>query len=338
MKLDLSQIRAITLGAEEVTLEQDGFHFCRFSHDQRELYNGVHDDFYRKTFATSGVKLSFSTDSETLTLAVLLTAASSRTYFSVDVFVNGNMLDAIDNLNDDLPQNYTQVKLPLGAYTKTFALGKGTKDVCIYLPWSACAVLKSLELDNGAKIVPCKPKYKLLAFGDSITQGYDAQRPSNKYITRLAEALDAEEYNKAIGGEEFYPAMAETEAGTAPDYIVVAYGTNDWSHSTRQQLTERCTAFYAILSAKYPNAKIIAMTPIWREDWQMEKPVGPFHDVEDIIRNAVKDLKNVTVVRCFDMVPKDAAFFADLRLHPNDAGFDHYFQNLHSAVLKTTTD
>ena len=62
-------------------------------------------------------------------------------------------------------------------------------------------------------------------------------------------------------------------------------------------------------------------------DWVIEK-----------IKLAVKDLKNVTVVRCFDMVPKDAAFFADLRLHPNDAGFDHYFQNLHSAVLKPITD
>ena len=80
------------------------------------------------------------------------------------------------------------------------------------------------------------------------------------------------------------------------------------------------------------------MTPIWRADWELEKPVGPFHDVEGIIRNAVKDLNNVTVVRCFDMVPKDTDLFADLRLHPNDEGFDHYFRNLYQAVSEAIAD
>ncbi len=335
MKLDLSQIRAITLGAEEVTLENDGFHFYRFNRRQMEYYQASSpNDFYIKCFATSGVQLRFSTDSENLHLDLDVTPGSSRTYFSVDVFVNGNMLDSIDNLTDHLPQDYTTVKLPLGAYSKTFDLGKGSKDVCVYLPWSVCVVLKDLILDDGAKILPLKPKHKLLAFGDSITQGYDAKHPSNKYITRLAGALDAEECNKAIGGEEFCPAIVEAEEGAAPDYIVVAYGTNDWSHSTRESLIRRCEAVYTTLREKYPNAKIIAMTPIWRLDWQLDKPVGPFHDVEQIIRKAVANLENVSVIRCFDLVPKDINYFADLRLHPNDAGFDHYFRNLYQAVSK----
>lgn len=333
MKLDLSQICAITLGAENVTLETDGFHFYRFTPQQWTLYKQTSpDDFYPKCFATSGIQLRFSTDSETMKLDFEISRGSSRTYFSVDVFVNGEMIGAIDNLTDYLPQDYTVLQLPLGAYEKSFDLGKGMKEVCVYLPWSVCAVLKSLEMDDGAKILPVKPKYKLLAFGDSITHGYDALRPSNKYITRLAEALDAEECNKAIGGEVFCPAVAEAEAGSAPDYIVAAYGTNDWSHSTRERLCEDCLAFYTTLSKKYPKAKIIAMTPIWRQDWQLDKPAGLFHDVEQIIRDAVANLENVTVIRCFDMVPKDVNLFADLRLHPNDAGFDHYFRNLYQAV------
>jgi len=336
MKLDLSQIRAITLGAQEITLEEDGFHFNRFSAAQRDLYvRTSFEDFYRKTFATSGVRLQFSTDSRNLKLDIFVIGASSRSYFALDVFVNGTVIGSIDNLTEDMPQDYTLVQLPLGDYAGEFDLGEGMKDVCIFLPWSVCAVIRSMELDDGAALVPIRPKYKLLAFGDSITQGYDAQHPSNKYITRLALALNAEECNKAIGGEEFYPPMAEAENGTAPDYIAVAYGTNDWSHSTRQLLTERCRAFYKILSDKYPNAKIFALTPIWRADWQTEKPVGPFHDVEAIIRESVKELPNVTVIRGFDHVPKDTGYFADLRLHPNDAGFDHYFNNLLEKLRQT---
>ena len=329
MKLDLAQISEITFGAEAVTAETDGFHFQRFSAAQRELYAETSpEDFYRKTFATSGIRLQFSTDSRKLKLDIAVTSASSRSYFSVDVFTNGVMVDSLDNLTDDMPLDYTLAELPLGAYSKTFDLGEGMKDVCIFLPWSVCTVIRSLELDDGAALHPIKPKHKLLAYGDSITQGYDAKHPSNKYITKLALALDAEERNKAIGGEEFYPPMAQAETGSDPDYIVVSYGTNDWSHSTRERLAQRCRDFYAILSSKYPNAQIFALTPIWREDWQLKKEVGPFHDVEAIIRDAVKDLPNVTVIRGFDHVPKDISYFADLRLHPNDAGFEHYYNNL----------
>lgn len=333
MQLDINQIRTVTFGTEEVTQKTDGFHFQRFSAAQRELYVETSpEDFYRKTFATSGIRLQFSTDSRKLKLDITVTGASSRSYFAVDVFVNGAMLGSVDNLTDDMPLDYTLAQLPLGDFTKTFDLGDGMKDVCIFLPWSVCTAIRSLELDDGAVIVPMKPRHKLLAYGDSITQGYDAKHPSNKYVTKLALALDAEECNKAIGGEEFYPPMARLEAGSEPDFIVVSYGTNDWSHSTRERLVQRCTDFYAILSAKYPKAEIFALTPIWREDWQLKKEVGPFHDVEAIIREAVKDLPNVTVIRGFDHVPKDISYFADLRLHPNDAGFDHYFNNLLTQV------
>ena len=329
MLLNVDQIRSITSGAEEITLETDGFHFQRFSAVQRELYVETSpEDFYRKTFASSGVRMQFATDSRSLKMDLGVTSASSRSYFAVDVTVNGELIGSVDNLTDDMPLDYTLAELPLGEYSKSFDLGEGMKNVCIFLPWSVCTVIHSMELDDGAVIRPIRPAHKLLAYGDSITQGYDAKHPSNKYVTKLALALDAEECNKAIGGEEFYPPMAQAEAGSDPDYIVVSYGTNDWSHSTRERLVERCKDFYAILSGKYPNAKIFALTPIWRLDWQLEKPVGPFHDVEIIIRDAVRDLPNVTVIRGFDHVPKDIAYFADLRLHPNDAGFAHYFENL----------
>ena len=333
MKLNFEQIKAITFGAEELTREGDGFRFQRFSAAQRELYVQTSpEDFYRKTFATSGIRLQFTTDSRKLKLDISVSSASSRSYFALDVFVNGGMIGSIDNLTQDMPLDYTLAQLPMGDYCKTFDLGEGMKEVCLFLPWSACVVIKTMELDDGAALLPAAPKHKLLAFGDSITQGYDAQHPSNKYITRLALALDAEECNKAIGGEEFYPPMAQAEEGSAPDYIVVAYGTNDWSHSTRQRLTERCREFYRILGEKYPKAKIFALTPIWRLDWELEKPVGPFHDVEAIIREAVRDIPNATVIRGFGFVPEDIAYFADLRLHPNDAGFAYYFENLIGGV------
>ena len=51
---------------------------------------------------------------------------------------------------------------------------------------------------------------------------------------RLADALGAEEVNKAIGGECFFPELAATKEDFQPEYITVAYGTNDWSRKSAE--------------------------------------------------------------------------------------------------------
>ena len=109
------------------------------------------------------------------------------------------------------------MQLPLGEFSRNFALGGGRKSVCIYLPWSVIVEIEELSIDDTAYITPIKPSKKLIAFGDSITHGYDALRPSNRYVAKLAEALDAEEINKGIGGEIFFPAsMALQSAMPTP--------------------------------------------------------------------------------------------------------------------------
>lgn len=43
-------------------------------------------------------------------------------------------------------------------------------------------------------------------------------------------------------------------------------------------------------------------------------------------------LDNVSVVPGFDLVPHDENCFADLKLHPNDKGFNHYFNHLKTQI------
>ena len=78
----------------------------------------------------------------------------------------------------------------------------------------------------------------------------------------------------------------------------------------------------------YPNAKIFVITPIWRKSYQMEKPFGSFELVSEILHRISEKHENITVIEGFDFVEKDSAFFADLVLHPNDQGFDQYFEGL----------
>ncbi len=329
MKLALSQIKEITLGVVRVEQHKNGIQFYRFTKQQEELYKKRSDDFYIKTFSTSGVALRFRTNSQTIYLSVEVTPGCSRSYFSFDVFVDGKMVDNLDNFTGtQLSRDYTKMMFPLGAFSKKFNLGAGEKEVRIYFPWSVKVTLKELSLDDDAFIEPVKPAKKILCFGDSITHGYDALRPSNKYISKLAEQLDAEEYNKAIAGEIFFPELADTREDFKPDYITVAYGTNDWNRCTKEEFKHNCKSFYQNLNKHYPNTKIFVFTPIWRKEMNEERPFGAFRNVDTIIRSQATEFAYISVIDGFSFVPQDENFYADLRLHPNDAGFAAYFEGL----------
>ncbi len=336
MKLNLNQIKDITLGAVRITEEPDGMKFHRFTEEQEELYHKTNEMFWRRCFYTAGIKLSFKTDSNNLTLKITaLESQDPRKYFSFDIFSNGNKVGILDNFSDiDLPDyNYMWVDAPHGKFQKSFELGQGTKEVCIHFPWSLFVVLNELSLDDGCFVEPVKPGKKLIAFGDSITHGYDALRPSNRYIARLAHKLDAEEYNKAIGGERFFPELAGLKDNLNPDYITVAYGTNDWSNNvSMEEFCLKCRLFFENLSKSYPDSLIFAITPIWRADMDMEDKFCRFDDINNIIADMVKDIDNVKVISGFDFVPHDEKYYGDLSLHPNDEGFGFYADSLYRQI------
>ena len=259
----------------------------------------------------------------------------TENYFSVDVFADGKPVGYIDNYEGaDFSGNYTTLELPYGAFSGAFDLGKGEKTVSVYLPWALGFVLEAFELDDGATVIPVRREKKLLVFGDSITQGYDARRPCMRYAGLLADSLEAEEFNKAIGGEVFFPELAALKDEFEPDYISVAYGTNDWGKVSAEHFERCCEEFYRNLSTNYPNAKIFAITPIWRKDIADWPERGPFERVPARIREVVAELPNVTLIDGWEFVPADETYYADLRLHPNDEGFAEYHKNLWNEIQK----
>ncbi len=328
MKLSVEKIREISTGAVRVFEENGAVELSRFSKDESELYKSKNPDHYMKSLASSGMRLSFKTDSETLFICAEMSLGSSRKYFSFDVFVNGKCIGHLDNFSDvKLPPLFSVVKLPLGEYSKKFELGKGVKEVTVYLPWSTKTSIKEISVDDGAFVEAVKRDKKLIAYGDSITQGYDALRPSNRYVARLCDAIGAEETNKAIGGECFYPSLAALACGEEPDIVTVSYGTNDWNYLTLEKFKERSREFFENIRKSYPNAKIFAISPIWRKDGVEERPFGKFETVHGHIGEAVEGL-GIELVYGYDLVPEDPSLFGDLRLHPRDEGFEYYANNL----------
>lgn len=326
MKLTLEQITPLVCGAVRVAEDERGFHFYRFTEKQTASYLRVSpNDFYKKAFATAGVRLAIRTDSRKLSFDFKTSYGSSREYAFFDVYVNGAFKKHFGCEGNIMMDGSAVIPLPAGE-----------KDVEIYFPWSRDAVLSNVELDDGATVATFRRPKTMISFGDSITHGYDAINPSLSYASQLARLLDAEQINKGIGGDIFFPELLDERDPVDPDYITVAYGTNDWSKCPRETFEKNCREFYTRLSALYPNAKIFAITPIWRGDWN-RKVCGygaPVTEINPAITEICKDLPNVTVVNPYDFVPHRKEFFADAYLHPNDIGFCLYAEGLYKEIVK----
>ncbi|MBE7053167.1 MAG: SGNH/GDSL hydrolase family protein [Ruminococcaceae bacterium] len=336
MKLNLAKIKEITLGAVNIKEENSCFYFDRFTNEQKELYKKTNENFYMKTFSTSGIKFSFKTDSKSLFLKIKTQKGSSRTYFSVDVFIDGKILGYLDNFSDkELKRNYTTPEYELGEFKKSFDLGDGEKNICIHLPWSVETIIEEISIDDNSFVEGVKPSKRFIAYGDSITHGYDALRPSNRYVARIAKMLDAEEVNRGIGGEKFFPLLVSKKDSFVPDYITVAYGSNDWNFIDEETFKNNCRNFYLNLVKNYPETTIFAITPIWRKDMNDEKEFGEFKKIEEDIKDIVKEFDNIKLISGFDFVPHDENYFGDLYLHPNDEGFKHYAENLYHKIIES---
>jgi len=324
MKLTVDQIKDVARGA--VRVEENDGKIClyRFTKEQEELYRTYNADFYKKSFATSGIVLEFITDSKVLKLDVEVNSGSSRKFFEHSIFVDQKKYATLGCRESNC-----------GVFGGCWTLPNGEKTVKIYFPWSTTSRIIGFELDDGASIVPVKREKKMIMFGDSITHGYDAMSPENSYAARLTEELNVESVNKGIGAERFFPSLAELRDPIDPDYITVAYGTNDWSKGDKEAFETKCKDFYSALSKNYPNAKIFAITPIWRKNYpNVSNAIGTLDDIAAYIEKVVAELPNVTVIKGINFIPWDAKYYSPDVLHPNDNGFAHYAENLAAELKK----
>lgn len=336
MKINANEIEKYLSGTAYVTVENGKARPHRFTPEQEHAYDGT--DFVRKLDCASGVCFSAKTDATAVAITFTACEGASRTYFSVDVTVDGKGVSSITNYAGDMPHGlYPDTGRTLGDFRGEFALPVGEKTVRIYLPWSVAVDIAEVELKGATFANPAQREKTFLFFGDSITHGYDAIFTSRKYATLVAEAFGANEHNKAIGGDFFKPEIAKIKENYLPAAIFAAYGTNDWSKHTREYVEKRATEFYAALYENYPNVPVFALCPIWRRDLDKTESVqrcGAFRGIKDVIAAAAK-YENMHVIDCYDFVPHDERVFSDTRLHPSDEGFGFYAERLIEAVKNT---
>lgn len=317
VNLTLPQLQTITMGALDIREDTDGFHFSRALPVQAAAFGAANPEFLLKIACTSGVRLDFYTDSPLLALRWCNARVSSaRTFCYFDVLVDGVL-----TLHSGTPDCIAQ---PEGSFCLT--LPEGMHRVQIFLPLLTDVTVSAVTLADGAAVMPHRASKRILLHGDSITQGYDALFPSCNYANRMARYYDAEILNQAVGAACFNPEVLQYVGEF--DFVVVAYGTNDWRGKTMAQLTADATGFFARLQEIYGKLPVFVILPIWRTDTDDgEFCAGDFMECRALIGRLAAQ-QGFHVLDDYNLLPHDKRLFSDGYLHPNDIGFDLYAQRL----------
>lgn len=312
MILTNEQLRTTLAGAVEIAEKNGMLAPMRYGRYVRDHVYPVGDRFHGAMYHTSGIICRFVTDSATL--AFDWYSAPAGDGHSFDVWADGVM--------------YAHTGCAAGKGTLSVSLPAGKKTVEIYFPHHSEGQIANVTLDDGAMFenAPAR-KYKLLFIGDSITHGSTSAYASMTYAHQVARELDAEIINQGIGGERFNPRAVDDGVLMQPDLVSVAYGTNDWSGTTRGRLVGTCNGHLARLRDKYPDIPIVQILPLWRGDMNRVTGVGTFEEMRTIIRDAAARF-DITVVDGMTLVPQIPDVYADRRLHPDTFGFQFYAENL----------
>lgn len=255
-KIPFETLQRLAFGVSYTKIADGLLYFSRFSENER---NNVQPNEYYETkiLSTAGVRLEFITDSRTLELetAAQTKSRQNRMFYAFDIVCDGKLIGQIKNFTE--PPVYPYGDYPFDDQKGVFTLPAGNKRICIYFPFTVTGKIRSLSLDDGAAHRPVAKKTKLLQYGDSITQGYDAIFPSRTYASLTTDRLDADTVNKGIAGSLFWPELVQDKPDFRPNLITVAYGTNDWNAAGNfDDFKRRCNAFFARLAAHYPETRL----------------------------------------------------------------------------------
>ena len=329
MKLNIDRLREITTGATSIAFRDGMYHFSRFNDQEVNVTDNPN------VRSCAGIQMVFKTDARLLRLHIYTQPINDiRSYFAFDVVVNGVFAGSIQNLSDSkCTGDYANQVYPLGDYQQEFALGNGENCIKLVFPHSVITCIKDIELVDATYVSPVRRNKTILYFGDSITQGYDSLHPAESYAVRLADSMGANIINKALGGAVFDPELVKIPCCVQPDYIIVAYGTNDWNSVDLPSLRMNAEGFLQGIEKNYSGIPVYIVTPIWRSDWKETKKCGEFSVIEKTITEVFGNHGNITVVSGFDLVPHDENLFGDMWVHPSGKGFEYYAENLKNTIF-----
>lgn len=226
-------------------------------------------------------------------------------------------------------------------YKTVFSLSDKPKEkrVTIVFPPSVTVAVKEIKVNGGTHIDKVEKNVKILFLGDSITEGSGCIDPCAVYPCRVTQAFGAFGLVQAVGGMSFGNFNVDGEYPFKFDYVLIANGTNSFCGGN----SDKNAAFSLVesdieklvskIGVYFPEAKIIALLPIWRSDEN-----GKNFTLKEFSAKMkeVYERLGVANIDCYDFVKKDFSYFTDpaFAIHPVSIGHDMYADNLIKELKK----
>ena len=314
MILTVEQIKKILYGAIEYNITEDSYiHPLRFTQQQIATLGKLRKDWGEKAYATSGICFDFYTNSSIFAFDAKITPATTRFFYYFDLFTDGILT------HHEGAEKYDK----MAEKHIEFHLSEGRHRITVWFPNLNCAVIKNVTVDDESEITPYAHSAKMLALGDSITQGYDAVYSCLSYPNIVAMERGYELVNQGIGGLNLQPESIADYGGYNPDIVSVAFGTNDWNVKTREAFERDCVNVYDAIKREFPTQTIYAIMPIWRGDTNRLSKCGDFTDTCNFLRSVAKE-RGCIIIEGINATPHHPDFYSDKIVHPNDICFKFY--------------
>ena len=329
MNVTLEQIIPLVHNVQKTEIdERKRLRFMRFTPRQIENYGLDGERFAERCRASANVTLDFITDAEWFGFEYDVQTGSHYSFYSFDLFVDGILEDS--HTIEGFASSAVLFNLPMGSHRVT-----------LFFPWSAEVMLKSMSVSENSVFRPVPAKeLRILAIGDSCTQGYIAKHPGYCWAGKMTRELDAEVLNLGIAGYGFMPNSLKERIDWKADLVILAYGSNDFNRHANNNRESYCrcvSAYMSRFAEMFPDTPVLQLPPIVRYDLKhlyREKSKG--YNLEDacrIIRDIAASYPQITVMENIGY-PHAADFFASDHIHPNDLGFQLYGE----AVIQAAKD
>lgn len=314
MILTKKELQELAHGAYSHKEIDGGYLYFTHFHDEQLKYLEFNKFFHDRARFSSSVTLEFITESENMEFTYKIFEIGS--YDSLDVYVDGIQVGL-----------KTLKEIPIEG-RMFFQLGRGKKEVCVYLPIDMVFAIKDFWLDGKYQPIP-KRKTKVLWLGDSITQGYGAPYTSCSYVNKANRQLGYEVLNQGIGGYYYDYKVLKELPNFYPDKIIVALGINGHKNPNKKTMIEN---YYKKITTIYPNVPILALTPLWCGGKEVD--MQGIIDTAKYIKLEGNKYSQMKVIDGFQLVPHLKEYFLEDSIHPNILGMITYADNLVKAIEK----
>ena len=278
-----------------------------------------------------GARIRFRTSAANIRALFSITALHQR---QDSVNVNGIILV-------DGRQAGDYAAKPLGDIFVTIPVQPGgiSHDYEILLPYGQSLDFLGLDLGgNGTleKTVP-RPQKRYVAYGDSITHGFQASRIDRNYPYQVGVALGYQVVNMGFGGRHAEETDGDAIAACKPDLVTILIGFNDRYHSRPlAEYKRHLGGLITRIRKASLSVPIFVITPIWSSEpaWASGTLGLSLEDYRASVREIVSGAQDTMLflVDGLALMDNTTGLTTD-GIHPNDKGFDQIAARL-TGILK----